>query len=344
MKYIRKRPRLDTLLNQQRVDKKPWGRRLYLLLLAGLSLALLNHFLGAAVVLRADGILLTDRQVVAATYPAKVVAVRVKEGDAVKEGEVLFELESADMLKDIADLAARNSDLVIHEAELRGRVATVAALLPLAERNARESKDAIARIDSLSGRALISMQDMNQALTAGYDTAVKLAELRAQSDMLGQQLSLLEQTHTRAGAALAQLEEFYDRGFVRAGARGVVGSRVPVVGQVAKFGDELLQVYGEHAYVLAYLPDIYLFAVKPGDRVEVTGGGGSRAVPGVVDKILEVADALPPEFQNMFRPRDRSRLMRVSLPKAHGFAISQKVEVGGCIFGWCRNASSPIWN
>jgi multidrug resistance efflux pump len=339
MQYIRKRPRLDTLLNQQRASNAAWGRWLYLVLLAGLALALVNHFLGAAIMLRADGILLTDRQIVAATYPAKVVAVHVKEGDAVTAGKVLIELESADMLKDIADLAARNADLAVRQAELRGRVATVAALLPLAERNGRESKDAIARMDSLSDRSLVPTRIITQALAAGYDTAAKLAELHAQSDMLSQQLSLVEQTHTRASSALAQLEAFYDRGSVRANDSGVVGSRVPSVGQVAKFGDELLQVYGAKAYVLAYLPDIYLFAVRPGDRVEVTGGAGSRTVPGVVDAILDVADALPPEFQNMFRPRDRSRLVRISLPKDHGFAISQKVEIGGCIFGWCWTAT-----
>jgi hypothetical protein len=96
-----------------------------------------------------------------------------------------------------------------------------------------------------------------------------------------------------------------------------------------------LQVYGEKAYILAYLPDMYLFAVSPGDKVEVSGGTGSRSSVGTVEAILTVADALPPEFQNTFRPRDRSRLIRISLPPDNGFAISQKVRIGGCGFGWC---------
>jgi multidrug resistance efflux pump len=335
MQFIRKRPRLDALLNQQRANTLAWGRRFYIVLLAILGIGLVNYFIGDAVFLRADGILLTDRQIVAATFPAKVAAVHVKEGDVVAKGAVLVELQSAEMLKEIADLGLRNADLAVREEQLRARIATVSALLPLADRNAREGKQAVARIDTISERGLVSTLNMNQALATGYDTAVKLAELRIESDVLGKELLLVQQTHGRASQALSQLEDFYDRGLIRAMAPGVVGSRVPVAGQVAKFGDELLQIYEDKAYVLAYLPDIYLFAVKPGDRVEVSGGAGSQTVSGTVDAILGVADALPPEFQNTFRPRDRSRLIRIGLPKDHGFAISQKVRVTGCAFGRC---------
>ena len=48
---------------------------------------------------------------------------------------------------------------------------------------------------------------------------------------------------------------------------------------------------------------------------------------GTVEALLTVADALPPQFQNMFRPRDRSRLVRISVPAEHGLAILQKVIV-----------------
>jgi len=335
MQRIRTRPRFDKLLNQQRSARIAWARHIYLTLLCGLTLGLLNYFLGDAILLRADGILLTDRQIIAATYPAKVAAVRVKEGESVAQGALLVELQSADMLRDIADLSVRAADLSARETQLRVNAASVQTLLPLAQRNAREGADAVARIDTMSERGLVSMQSMTQALASGYDMAAKLAELRGQQEILGSQLSLVAQSRNRADAALDQLEAFYDRGAVRAAAAGTVGSRVPAVGEVVRFGDELLQVYGDKAYVLAYLPDIYLFALAPGDKVEVSGGAGSHTNVGTVEAILGVADALPPEFQNTFRPRDRGRLVRISLPKSHGFAISQKVRVGGCVFGWC---------
>ena len=119
MQFIRKRPRLDALLNQQRANTLAWGRRFYIVLLAILGIGLVNYFIGDAVFLRADGILLTDRQIVAATFPAKVAAVHVKEGDVVAKGAVLVELQSAEMLKEIADLGLRNADLAVREEQLR---------------------------------------------------------------------------------------------------------------------------------------------------------------------------------------------------------------------------------
>jgi hypothetical protein len=62
---------------------------------------------------------------------------------------------------------------------------------------------------------------------------------------------------------------------------------------------------------------------------------GRNRAEGSVETLLSVADALPPEFQSMFRPRDRGRLVRIRLPDGHPFATSQKLQVRGCVLGWC---------
>jgi multidrug resistance efflux pump len=341
MLRIRKRPRFDNLVNQPRSTTASWGRRIYITLLLLLGVGVLNYLIGDAFLLRADGILLSDRYVVAATYPGRISAVNVKEGDPVKAGASLFQLDSAEMLRNIADLSLRTGELSTRITQLRMRAATIASLMPLAERQAQETSQTVARVDKMSARGLISSKAMNQNLSAEYDSVARLADLRVQAGALSKEITLTEGSYRKASSAFAQLEVFYDRGEFRAPASGVIGPRVPVVGQVAKFGDELLQIYGEKTYVLAYLPDMYLFSMSPGDRVEVTGGPGSPSVTGTVEAILGVADSLPPEFQNMFRPRDRSRLMRISLPRNSGFAISQKVRVGGCIAGWCWRGMLP---
>jgi multidrug resistance efflux pump len=333
MQRIRKRPQIDNQANQQRSDPVKWGRRVYLGLLGFITLAIINYLIGDAVVLRADGIVLSDRYSVGATYQGRVTNVLVREGAAVKAGDLIVELESSDMLKDIADLGNRKAELAIRETQLRLKRDTVAALIPLAERHATEARESVERIQAMAKHGLISAQRMNEALGSDYDTSARLAELRNQASMLGQELSLVEEAHRRAADALRQFEAFYARGAIRSPADGVVGARVPVPGQVVKFGDELLQINGRRTYVLAYLPDIYLFGVDVGKNVRIDGG--ATTARGRIEAILSVADALPPEFQNMFRPRDRSRLIRVSLPPEQGFAVSQKVRVGGCAFGWC---------
>jgi multidrug resistance efflux pump len=332
MKSIRARLRVDTLPNQRRSDPIRWGRRIYFAICAGLLL-LLDYAFGDMVLLRAHGLVVNDRYVMAATYRGKIAAVRVKEGQQAAVGDVLMEIESLDILKDVAQLSTQNAELATREAQLSIRVAVARDLLPLAERHARESASATAVIDNMNIRGLINLTRMDQALGAEYATAARLAELKSEMDVLETQLPLIRASHRRAAAALRQLETIYDNGIVRAPRAGLVGSRVPPPGQVVKFGDELLQLHGQDSVVLAYLPETYLFTLEPEDRVTVHSG--SAGATGTIEAILLVTDALPPEFQNMFRPRDRSRLLRVRLPEGHSLAVAQKVTVRGCVLGWC---------
>ena len=335
MQRIKKRPALDAMINQQRGSHASWSRRVYFLLL-GVLVAVIGHYLfGDLVLLRAEGIVLADRNVVAATYLGRVADVRVREGQAVEAGDVLLRMESPDMLRDIADLSARNADLDQRLSQMKVRSGAIDVILPLAERRKEENSRAVARIDTLSTQGLIASSRMDEALTSRLDSAAQFAELSGEADVLTANIPSLTDSITRAAEALKKLEEFYGDGVVLAPRSGIVGSHVPTQGEVAKIGDELLQINGTDTYVLAFLPDSYLFPVRAGDRVTVRSGN-SGAI-GTVSEILDVADALPPEFQNMFRPRDRSRLVRVAVPQDNEFAVTQKVVVGGCLAGWCWN-------
>jgi multidrug resistance efflux pump len=339
MKRLKTRTRVDTLATEQRASPVRWGRRVYLGILLSLALFALNWAIGDALILRADGLVVADRSVAGAIFPARVVRVLVREGQRVTAGEVVAELESADVLRDLAQVSAQNADLTLREAQLRTRAAALGALLPLAERHARESAAMLAQLDRMAGSGLISSQRRDQALGSEYDTASRLVGLRAEAALFANELPLVTRARQQAAERLRQLEGIYDKGLVRAARDGTAGTRVPAPGQVVRAGDELLQIYGDETSVIAYLPDIYLFALERGDRVEVTGG--ALRTEGVIDALLAVTDALPPEFQSMFRPRDRSRLVRIRLDDGHGFAVSQKLQVRGCALGWCWH-SRPV--
>ena len=334
MQRIRTRTRLDRLANEQRASPIRWGKRIYLAILLGLGLLALNWAIGDALILRADGLVIADRSVAGAIYPARVARVLVREGQRVAAGDVVVELESADMLRDIAQVSAQNADLAAREVQLRTRAVALGTLVPLAERHARESADVVGKLDQMAAAGLVSDQRFDQALAAQYEAASRLAGLRAEAALLASELPLVTRTHAQAGETVQQLQTFYDRGLIRAARDGTTGPHVPAPGQAVKVGDELLQIYGDQTSVLAYLPDVYLFAVSPGDKVELVGGS-ARAM-GVIETLLAVTDALPPEFQSMFRPRDRSRLVRIRLTAgAETLAVSQKVQVRGCALGWC---------
>ena len=290
-------------------------------------------------ILRADGLVIADRSIAGATYAGRVSKVLVREGQRVLAGDVVVELESADMLRDIAQASAQNADLAVREAQLRVRAVTLGALVPMAERHARESAVVVGKLDRMTANGLVSSQRFDQALGTEYDAASRLAGLRAEAVLFANEMPLIVRSRERASETLRQLEAFYDKGIIRTTRDGTAGTRVPAPGQVVKFGDDLLQIHGDKASLLAYLPDIYLFTLVPGDKVELTGG--SARAEGVVEALLAVTDALPPEFQSTFRPRDRSRLLRIRLPAEHGFAVSQKVQVRGCALGWCWR-SHPV--
>lgn len=339
MERIRKRPKLDTLQNQQRMVAGSWSRRVYFLLLIALVAFGADFVLGSLVFLRADGLVAADRIIVAANYPGRVTQLFTREGATIQRGTVLATLESTEMLRNIADLAFRDAELAARVSDLKVRLVTANSLLPFAERSAVESTQIVERIDTLSAQGLIPASRIDQALATRYENAARFAELRGQVNVIGEQLTVIERERRRATQTLNKLEASYADGRIIAQVDGIVGPRVPVVGQGFEFGEELLQIYGSEPYVLGYLPDSYLFRLKEGDRVTVQSGAFS--VQGTVESLLPVTDALPAEFQNLFRPRDRNRLFRIKLEKEQPFATQQKVRITGCFWGRCWNSFTP---
>lgn len=333
MKRLRKQPRIDVLDAQKRSSSGRFGRMMYLGLVVLFLGSLAYYLIGNMVVLSIDGTVLKDRYSVGASYPGKVVDVYVKEGDQVEAGTPLLRLESFEMVQELANFALRDSDLSIREGQLRGKLTAFEAVSALAERTAYEAKATASQFDTVSGRGIVSSLSKDDALRNSFQAAERVAQLQSEKSATEYELELLQQSRTIFREAISKLNGIYDNGYLRASMPGIVGAKVPIPGQIVKFGDELMQINGGKSYILAYLPDEYLFNISEGMPVNVKGG--AQSAKGRVDAILTVADALPAEFQNMFRPRDRSRLARITLDEKNPFAVSQKVTISGCAFGYC---------
>lgn len=338
MKYIRKNTRIDNLGAQQRAGSAHIGRTVYVSLLGVFLFSLGYYLVGGMFVLSLDGTVIKERQAIDAGYPGRITRVFVKEGDKVAPGTPLMQIESFDMIKEIASLTLRDGELSVRQGQLQSKLTSIKAVMPLAERAEQETKYTLARFDSVSGKGVVSALTKNDALKGSLQAAERVADLTSQRVSTTNELALLVASRQRSADALAKLNALYDDGNVRATITGAIGAKVPVPGQVVRFGDSLMQIDGGKTYILAYLPDSYLFKVR--DGMGVTVRGGSQSAQGRVEKILDVAAALPDEFQNMFRPRDRSRLVRIHLPDDAPFAVSQKVSISGCAFGLCW-ASAP---
>ena len=92
--------------------------------------------------------------------------------------------------------------------------------------------------------------------------------------------------------------------------------------------DYVANIYTGPSYVLAYIPEKYLFEVEEGQKVSIKGRG--QVIAGHIEKVLPVTEALPPEFQLPNRVRGRGQLARVALSDRENFAVDEKIHLTSC--------------
>jgi DNA-binding NarL/FixJ family response regulator len=90
---------------------------------------------------------------------------------------------------------------------------------------------------------------------------------------------------------------------------GVVGKVLVSSGSVVHSGEPMIEIVGEHRFVVAWFPVSRLYRLQVGDAVTVSTGGASLS--GKIAKVSVIADALP-EFQKAFAPIDGTRWLETS--------------------------------
>jgi multidrug resistance efflux pump len=325
MRPLRKLLRPDNIPNERRVARGAVGRVIYLVLLAFFGVAVLDYLFGDIVLLRADGLVLRDENVVATTYIARVDKIFIQQGSTVSEGSPLLKLQSLEILERLAELSIKRADLVAKVTELKVRGETAEQLLPLAERHETEATRVIKQFDGITTDGFITSVRWEQALRANYDALRDRVTLSAESRVLSEEMKALRTALADADTALSDLKTHYADGQMLAPVSGSVGVAVPFVGNVYRPGDPLLSIYSGDPYVLIYLPRRYLFAIYVGMQLRVTDV--QHTENGVVSEILPVTASLPREFQNTFQPSDRNQLAKVKLGIGSHFPLNQKVSV-----------------
>ena len=332
IRSLRKRPRPDALKTEQRRITNRTGRIVYLCLLLVMLAGGINFLFGDLVFLRADGLVLSNKTTISTTYVASVVSVEVKPGNVIQAGAPLLRLQSTDILERLADLSSRNASLAAKAAAFNVRSETIAKLLPLAERRERETARILKKFDELSHVKLVTAARYDDALRARFEAQRSLVRFKAEDRVLKEELAALRAAQADAEAALADLRAHYGKGIVRAPVSGAVGASAPSAGDVYNPGETILSIYSGEPYILAYLPRRYLFPILPGTRVKATSGRVSST--GVISEILPVTGALPKEFQNSFKPRDRGQLARILFDNPPPFPVHEKIEITGVGFGF----------
>jgi multidrug resistance efflux pump len=322
---LKKRPRSDALVNEKRKVANPIGRAIYLGILAVFAVAVLNFTFGDLLFLRADGLVLKDQTVVATTFVARIQDVGIREGQQVEKGQVIMRLQSTEMLERLADLSARRARLVADTVEFRIRAETVAELLPLARKREGEATRVVGKFDELALAGLTTASSYDTALSANFSAQGERIKLATQLKTLEKEVATLHEARDLAESTLADLRAHYADGVIVAPVTGSIGVSVPSPGNVYRTGEPMLTIYSGSPYVLAYLPHRYMFPIKVGDKVNVYDGQSSTT--GEIAEILPMTAALATEFQNTFKPRERSQLAKIRLAEGAPFPLLQKVSI-----------------
>lgn len=111
----------------------------------------------------------------------------------------------------------------------------------------------------------------------------------------------------QADLALSDLLDAFDQGRLRAPIAGTVSAVLANRGAVVRAGDSLLELVGDHRFVIAWVPVGRWYRLEVGQKVSIDAGAG--ALPGTISRIGAVASALPREFQKAFTPTERLQLI-----------------------------------
>ncbi|HEX6996829.1 MAG TPA: biotin/lipoyl-binding protein [Gammaproteobacteria bacterium] len=221
-----------------------------------------------------------DRIALTAELAEPVLRWAVVEGDRVKAGDVLLELDPRRQDARIAQARAQLEEAKARLAELKHgpRVETIEAARADLERARALEADAereYARVSGLRERELVSPSDLDRALALRNQrrAEVQAAEAALRELTAGtrpEQIAQAEAALAAAQATLAQLELTRERLTVRAPRDGRVDALPFHPGDYPAVGDEVASLLvGEAPYARVFVPAPRRAELQPGDRFEV---------------------------------------------------------------------------
>lgn len=328
---LRDRTRADRFANDVRQNQRKRrnrGRFVYLAAVLALFVWLLDMLVGSYVRLRAEGLVVSDYAVVASPYEVQVVDVRVAPGQRVRRGDVLAVVTSPRISELIATLTARQAETTARLADLAIRLEVTDALMQAARQRLADTTEQLERVNRARGETGFVSDALVATIQRDHYAALMESVSREAESRTARKLwEELEATREEARLALDTLRADFDDGVIRAGADAIVGPNVVRRGDVINPGDHLMALYSGEKYALVYLETGTLYAVRVGDRVEVSGGFTQTS--GRIVEVLPLSVPLPSEFQRAFRPPTRGQVARIALDEAERFPIAAPIAVRG---------------
>jgi HlyD family secretion protein len=210
----------------------------------------------------------------------RIADLKVDEGDVVKAGDVLAQLDRVPFENDVA-AAAADADAArnMFEKATRGyRVEEIAqARATVRERDVdlANARVTLKRLEDLVARSLVTRQQVDDAQARVRGIEAQLASAREQLNMLTrgsrvEDIDAQRATLAAAEARLAQAKTALDDTTLRAPTAGIVAVRARENGAIVQAGQTVYTVLlNDPVWIRAYVPQPRLGRIKPGMTVKV---------------------------------------------------------------------------
>jgi HlyD family secretion protein len=245
---------------------------------------------------QALGTLEFDRITLPAPAAERIVAVDVREGEAVAQGQSLLKLDPARTKADLAAAEAQVQRARDALAELKAGprsedIAQARATLAAAQADAREARAYYARLLPLKGRNYVAAADLDRARAAAGSADGRVGAASAALDELlhGTRVEQVAQGEAALASAVAQADAqrvLLDKLAIVAPRDARVDSLPYRLGDQAPVGAPLaILLAGDAPYARIYVPVQQRVNVRVGDAIEVRVVGRDQPYAGKVRMI-----------------------------------------------------------
>jgi membrane fusion protein, multidrug efflux system len=269
--------------------------------------------------------------VVAARIMGNIISVRVREGDRVRAGQTVIEIENRDAPVQIqkAQAGVRESTDALDEAERNIRAAESAR--DAARANESLASSTFIRYQTLFNRQSVSPQEFDEVRTK---LEVAKAESERSERMLQAAKARQNQTFGRIDQAKADVSNariYAGYSWLTSPINGVVVAKHVDAGSMATPGAPLLTIENDANYQLEVsVEESQLGKIHPGDPARVTIEAlGNQELPCAVIEIVPVAD-----------PNSRSYTVKLSLPNISGRQLRSGIYGKARFVSGARNVLS----
>lgn len=259
--------------------------------------------------------------------PGRVARLHVDEGSAVRQGQLLAELD-AQTYRDALKAAQANRALA--QAELdklrRGNrsqeIAQAQEAVRQAEAAAQEAERHHARQAALQGGGAASERAVEAARSARDQTRAQLAAARQalslrQEGARREDIQAAEARLAQTEAQLAQAETALADTRLNAPADGLIAARVREAGAMAAVGAPVYTLsLQDPVYVRAYVSQTQLSGLQPGSAVTVTADGSRERFKGTVGFISPKAEFTPKSVETTELRTELVYRVRIAVPGA----------------------------